>query len=180
MAGEGGHAAVSVKEDTPNKQSEQSKMKESQDKALMELVQEEENIITMADKAVSDNEKIFTELIMLVRENSLNVKKQLRTKQRAELRRVKELQKKLEQGATIPERRTPSLSQYIEGVTSAVQEVQDGVRASLSSNLAQISLSKPDVVNLPPQAKPKTREEFLKHSCLLTLNKNTADGLFSG
>ncbi|XP_068582306.1 tripartite motif-containing protein 16-like [Cebidichthys violaceus] len=64
------------------------------------LQQEVENINVSADKAVEDNEKIFTELIRFMEKRSSDVKQQVRSQQRTEVSRVKELQEKLEQEIT--------------------------------------------------------------------------------
>ncbi|XP_005817685.2 tripartite motif-containing protein 16-like [Xiphophorus maculatus] len=65
------------------------------------LQQEVEAINHSADKTVEDSEKIFTELIRLLQKRSSDVKQQIRSQQKTEVSRVKELQEKLEQ--EIPE-----------------------------------------------------------------------------
>ncbi|XP_068590883.1 tripartite motif-containing protein 16-like [Cebidichthys violaceus] len=61
------------------------------------LQQEVEAVNRSADKAVKDSEKIFTELIRLMEKRSSDVKQQVRSQQKSEVSRVKELQEKLEQ-----------------------------------------------------------------------------------
>ncbi|XP_068582292.1 tripartite motif-containing protein 16-like [Cebidichthys violaceus] len=70
---------------------------QDREKDVKLLQQEVENINVSADKAVEDNEKIFTELIRLMEKRSSDVKQQVRSQQRTEVSRVKELQEKLEQ-----------------------------------------------------------------------------------
>ncbi|XP_031697410.1 tripartite motif-containing protein 16-like, partial [Anarrhichthys ocellatus] len=61
------------------------------------LQQEVEAVNRSADEAVKDSEKIFTELIRLMEKRSSDVKQQVRSQQKSEVSRVKELQEKLEQ-----------------------------------------------------------------------------------
>ncbi|XP_068582334.1 tripartite motif-containing protein 16-like [Cebidichthys violaceus] len=72
------------------------------------LQQEVENINVSADKAVEDNEKI-TELIRLMEKRSSDVKQKVRSQQRTEVSRVKELQEKLEQEITALKRNDTEL-----------------------------------------------------------------------
>ncbi|XP_067446763.1 tripartite motif-containing protein 16-like [Thunnus thynnus] len=64
-----------------------------------------------ANKAVKDSEKIFTELISLIQKRSSDVKQQIRSQQETEVRRVKELQEKLEQEITELKRKDAELKQ---------------------------------------------------------------------
>ncbi|XP_068582327.1 tripartite motif-containing protein 16-like [Cebidichthys violaceus] len=73
---------------------------QDREKDVKLLQQEVENINLSADKAVEDNEKIFTELIRLMEKRSSDVKQKVRSQQRTEVSRVKELQEKLEQEIT--------------------------------------------------------------------------------
>ncbi|XP_068557503.1 tripartite motif-containing protein 16-like [Cebidichthys violaceus] len=73
---------------------------QDREKDVKLLQQEVEKINLSADKAVEDNEKIFTELIRLMERRSSDVKQQVRSQQRTEVSRVKELQEKLEQEIT--------------------------------------------------------------------------------
>ncbi|XP_053274769.1 tripartite motif-containing protein 16-like [Pleuronectes platessa] len=61
------------------------------------LQQEEKAINGSADKVVKDSEKIFTELIRLLEKRSSDVKQQIISQQQTEVRRVRELQERLEQ-----------------------------------------------------------------------------------
>ncbi|XP_040028018.2 tripartite motif-containing protein 16-like [Gasterosteus aculeatus] len=70
---------------------------QDREKGVKLLQQEEEKINLSADKAVEDNEKIFSQLIRLIEERSSGVKQQVRSQQRAEVSQVKDLQEKLQQ-----------------------------------------------------------------------------------
>ncbi|KAM7371475.1 hypothetical protein PAMP_008712 [Pampus punctatissimus] len=164
------------------------------------LQQEVEAVSRSADKAAEDSEKIFTELIRLIQKRSSDVKQQIRSQQETEVSRVKELQKKLEQEITELKRRDaeleqlshtedhnqflhnyPSLSQlseptdsssinirplrYFEDVTAAVSELRDKLQDTLRDKWTNILL----------EPEPKTRAGFLKYSCKITLDPNTAN-----
>ncbi|XP_068557500.1 tripartite motif-containing protein 16-like isoform X1 [Cebidichthys violaceus] len=73
---------------------------QDREKDVKLLQQEVEAVDLSADKAVEDNEKIFTELIRLMEKRSSDVKQQVRSQQRTEVSRVKELQEQLEQEIT--------------------------------------------------------------------------------
>ena len=75
------------------------------------LQQEEEALNGSADKAVKDSEKIFTEMIQLMKKRSSDVKQQIRSQQQTEVRRVRELQERLEQEITELKRRDHELKQ---------------------------------------------------------------------
>ncbi|XP_068582296.1 tripartite motif-containing protein 16-like [Cebidichthys violaceus] len=102
-----GHETVSVEAERTERQRElevsqlniQQRIQD-REKDVKLLQQEVENINLSADKAVEDNEKIFTELIRLMEKRSSDVKQQVRSQQRTEVSRVKELQEKLEQEIT--------------------------------------------------------------------------------
>ncbi|XP_033988022.1 tripartite motif-containing protein 16-like [Trematomus bernacchii] len=79
------------------------------EKEVKLLQQEVEAVNGSADKAVEDNEKIFTELIRLMEKRSSDVKQQLRSQQKSEVSRVKELQEKLEQEMAELKRRDAEL-----------------------------------------------------------------------
>ncbi|XP_059200737.1 tripartite motif-containing protein 16-like [Centropristis striata] len=73
------------------------------------LQQELEAINHSADKTVEDSEKMFTELIRLMEKRSSEVKQQVRSQQETEVRRVKELQEKLQQEITELKRKEAEL-----------------------------------------------------------------------
>ncbi|XP_054452619.1 tripartite motif-containing protein 16-like [Anoplopoma fimbria] len=84
---------------------------QDREKDVKLLQQEVEGINHSADKTVENSEKIFTELIRLMEERSSDVKQQVRSQQRTELSRVKELQEKLEQEITELKRNDAELQQ---------------------------------------------------------------------
>ncbi|XP_039866436.1 tripartite motif-containing protein 16-like [Simochromis diagramma] len=64
---------------------------------------------------------------------------------------------------------------YFEDVTAAVSEVRDKLQDNLREEWTNISLTVTDVdVLLSDPPEPKTRAEFLKYSCEITLDPNTA------
>ncbi|XP_054483444.1 tripartite motif-containing protein 16-like [Anoplopoma fimbria] len=73
---------------------------QDREKDVKLLQQEVEAVNRSADEAVKDSEKIFTELIRLMEKRSSDVKQQVRSQQRTEVSRVKELQEKMEQEIT--------------------------------------------------------------------------------
>ncbi|XP_005816958.2 E3 ubiquitin/ISG15 ligase TRIM25-like, partial [Xiphophorus maculatus] len=84
---------------------------QDQEKDVKLLQQEVEAINVSADKAVEDNEKIFTEMIRLLQERSSDVKQQIRSQQETEVSRVKDVQEKLEQEITELKRKDAELEQ---------------------------------------------------------------------
>nr|XP_020480763.1 tripartite motif-containing protein 16-like protein [Monopterus albus] len=162
---------------------------------------EVEAISRSADKAVEHSEKIFTELIRLLEKRRSDVKQQIRSQQETEVSRVKELQQKLEQEITELKRKDAGLEQlshtedptqfllnypsvsalsqsthsssidirpltYFEDVTAAVSEVRDKLQDILRETWTNISLT---------LTKPKPRDGFLRYSCEITLDPNTAN-----
>ncbi|XP_062294704.1 tripartite motif-containing protein 16-like [Scomber scombrus] len=75
------------------------------------LQQEVEAVSLSADKAVEDNEEIFTQLIRLLQKRSSDVKQQIRSQQQTEVSGVKELQEKLQQEITELKRKDSELKQ---------------------------------------------------------------------
>ncbi|XP_037643062.1 tripartite motif-containing protein 16-like isoform X1 [Sebastes umbrosus] len=78
---------------------------QDREKDVKLLQQEVKAVNRSADKAVKDSEKIFTELMRLMKKRSSDVKQQVRSQQKSEVSRVKELQEKLEQEITELKRR---------------------------------------------------------------------------
>ncbi|XP_065809447.1 uncharacterized protein [Labrus bergylta] len=68
---------------------------------------------------------------------------------------------------------------YFEDVTAAVSEVRDKLQDVLREKWTNISqtVTEVDVLLSEPEPEPKTRAEFLKYSCDITLDPNTAHTL---
>ncbi|XP_067429395.1 uncharacterized protein [Thunnus thynnus] len=84
---------------------------QDREKDVKLLQQKMKAVSRSADKAVEDSEKIFTELIRLIRKRSSDVKQQIRSQQETEVSPVKELQEKLEQEITELKRKDAELKQ---------------------------------------------------------------------
>ncbi|XP_034090951.1 tripartite motif-containing protein 16-like [Gymnodraco acuticeps] len=82
---------------------------QDREKEVKLLQQEVEAVNGSADKAVEDSEKTFTELIRLMEKRSFDVKQQVRSQQKREVSRVRELQEKLEQEMAELKRRDAEL-----------------------------------------------------------------------
>ncbi|XP_033981522.1 tripartite motif-containing protein 16-like [Trematomus bernacchii] len=82
---------------------------QDREKEVKQLQQEVEAVNGSADKAVEDSEKMFTELIRLMEKRNSDVKQQVRSQQKREVSRVKELQEKLEQEISELKRRDAEL-----------------------------------------------------------------------
>ncbi|XP_041805853.1 E3 ubiquitin/ISG15 ligase TRIM25-like [Chelmon rostratus] len=113
-----GHDTVSAAAERTERQRElevrrqniQQRIQDRQ-KDVKVLQQEVEAINGSAEKAVEDSQKIFTELIRLMEKRRSDVKRQLRSQQETEVRRVKELEEKLEQEITELKRKDAELKQ---------------------------------------------------------------------
>ncbi|XP_041847657.1 tripartite motif-containing protein 16-like [Melanotaenia boesemani] len=64
---------------------------------------------------------------------------------------------------------------YFEDVTAAVSELRDKLQDILTDRWTNISLTVTDVDVLLSQPRPKSRAGFLKYSCKITLDPNTAN-----
>ncbi|XP_039635155.1 tripartite motif-containing protein 16-like [Perca fluviatilis] len=82
---------------------------QDREKDLKLLQQQAEAINRSADRAVEDSEKIFCELIRLLEKRSSDVEQQVRSQQKSEVSRVRELQEKLEQEITELKRKDAEL-----------------------------------------------------------------------
>ncbi|XP_076600779.1 tripartite motif-containing protein 16-like isoform X1 [Chaetodon auriga] len=167
-----GHDTVSAAAERTERQRElevsrqdiQQRIQDRQ-KDVKVLQQEVETINRSADKAVEDSQKIFSQLIRLMENRSSDVKRQVRSQQEAEVSRVKELQKKLEQEITELKRKDAELKQlsHTEDHTQFLHNYP-----SLSPLMTEV-----DVLLSAPE--PKTRAGFLKYSREITLDPNTAN-----
>ncbi|XP_028450967.1 E3 ubiquitin-protein ligase TRIM16-like [Perca flavescens] len=111
-----GHDIVSVAAERTERQRELEGSRQTiqqriqdREKDVKLLQQQAEAINLSADKAVEDCEKIFTELIRLLEKRSSDVKQQVRSQQKSEVSRVRELQEKLEQEITELKRKDAEL-----------------------------------------------------------------------
>ncbi|XP_074467363.1 tripartite motif-containing protein 16-like [Sebastes fasciatus] len=214
-----GHDTVSAAAERAEKQTELGASRQEiqqrvqdREKDVKVLQQRVEAINLSADEAVRDSEKIFTELIRLIEKRSSEVKQQIRSQQKTQVSRAKELEEKLQQEITELRRKDteletlshtedhlhflnnyPSLSRLseskdvpsidicplhsFEDVIAAVSEVRDKLQAVLSEEWGKISLAVTEVDVL--QAEPRTRAEFMKYSCQITLDPNTANTYLS-
>uniref|UniRef100_A0A8C9XDN0 E3 ubiquitin/ISG15 ligase TRIM25-like n=1 Tax=Sander lucioperca TaxID=283035 RepID=A0A8C9XDN0_SANLU len=86
---------------------------QDREKDVWTLQQEVEAIDRSADKAVEDSDKIFTELVRLLEKRSSDVKQTVRSQQRSEVSRVRELQEKLEQEITELKRKDSELKKKL-------------------------------------------------------------------
>ncbi|XP_061569370.1 tripartite motif-containing protein 16-like [Cololabis saira] len=84
---------------------------QDREKDVKLLQQEVEAIDHSADKTVEDSEEIFTELISLLQKRSSDVKQKIRSQQETEVRRVRELEEKLQQEITELKRRDAEMKQ---------------------------------------------------------------------
>uniref|UniRef100_A0A3Q2CQU5 Tripartite motif-containing protein 16-like n=1 Tax=Cyprinodon variegatus TaxID=28743 RepID=A0A3Q2CQU5_CYPVA len=111
-----GHETVPAAAERTEKQKELQERRQQiqqriqdQEKDVKLLQQEVEAINGSADKAVKNSNKILTDLIRLLQKRTSELKKQIRSQQKTEVSRVKELQKKLEQEITELKRKDAEL-----------------------------------------------------------------------
>ncbi|XP_074467346.1 E3 ubiquitin/ISG15 ligase TRIM25-like [Sebastes fasciatus] len=102
-----GHDTVSAAAERAEKQTELGASRQEiqqrvqdREKDVKVLQQRVEVINLSADEAVRDSEKIFTELIRLIKKRSSEVKQQIRSQQTTQVSRAKELEEKLQQEIT--------------------------------------------------------------------------------
>ncbi|XP_039671007.1 tripartite motif-containing protein 16-like [Perca fluviatilis] len=114
-----GHDTVSAAAERTERQKElevsQQNIKQriqDREKDVKLLQQEVEAINRSADKVVEDSRKIFTELIRLMEKRSSDVNQQVRSQQKTEVSRVKEVQEKLEQEITELKRKDAELKKF--------------------------------------------------------------------
>ncbi|XP_060939095.1 tripartite motif-containing protein 16-like [Limanda limanda] len=84
---------------------------QDREKDVKLLQQEKKAVNGSADKAVEDNEEIFTELIRLLEKRSSDLEQQIRSQQETEVSRIRKLQERLEQGITELKRKDHELKQ---------------------------------------------------------------------
>ncbi|XP_022058738.1 tripartite motif-containing protein 16-like [Acanthochromis polyacanthus] len=69
----------------------------------------------------------------------------------------------------------PRHLQYFEDVTAALSQLYEKLQGFLCEELPKHSRTVTEVDVLLPKPEPTTREEFLQHSCQITLDPNTAN-----
>ncbi|XP_026037751.1 tripartite motif-containing protein 16-like [Astatotilapia calliptera] len=196
-----------------NQQNVQQRI-QNREKDVKVLQEQVEAMNLSADKAFRECDKAFKNLISLIEKKSSEVKQKIRSKQKCEQNRVKELQEKIEQEIRDLRRRDTELQQlsltedhlhflknysslshqsastnvptynnltlqYFEDVTASVSRTRDKVKALLSDEWPKISVGTTKADILLPQGEPKTRDDFLKYSCQITLDIDTVNTLLS-
>ncbi|XP_047445873.1 tripartite motif-containing protein 16-like [Mugil cephalus] len=196
-----GHDTVSAAAERTERQREVEgrrhniqQMIQDKEKDVKLLQQELKAIAPSADKTVKDSQEIFTEMIHLLQERSSDVEQQVRSQQETEEGRVKEFQEKLEQEITELKKEDTELkqlsdtedhNQFLHNYPSPsplsqsthsssinicpLRNFEDvkAVVTELRKKLTEVNV----LLSLP---EPKTRGEFLKYSCEITLDPNTA------
>uniref|UniRef100_A0A8B9GVK9 B30.2/SPRY domain-containing protein n=1 Tax=Astyanax mexicanus TaxID=7994 RepID=A0A8B9GVK9_ASTMX len=181
---------------------------QQKEKDVQELKNVMEKVRSSAQAAVEDSEKIFTELIQSMDRRRSEVKELIRAQEKTELSLAEDLLKKLEQEIADLRRRDAELKQlsYIEDPIQFLQDFQSLPVLPQSTNLSNINMNpqfSTDVVKKMVSemeqlngfnelelvqiykvhtlrfAEPKTREQFLKYSCHLTLNSCISHGSLS-
>ncbi|XP_018546821.1 tripartite motif-containing protein 16-like [Lates calcarifer] len=143
-----GHDTVSAAAERAERQKElevsRQKIKQriqDREKDVKVLQQELEAINLSADKAVENSEKIFTDLIRLIEKRSSEVKQQIRSQQKTDGSRVKELEEKLQEEITELRRKDADLEQlsHTEDLT-ILNKYPSLSHVSESTDLPSISL----------------------------------------
>ncbi|XP_035269074.1 uncharacterized protein LOC118225130 [Anguilla anguilla] len=177
---------------------------QEREKELQDLRQAVQSIKRSAQAAVEDSERIFTELIRSIERRRSEVKELIRDQEKAEVSRAERLLERLEQEIVELRRRDAELEQVshtedhihflqscqslcappgpgdfpsitisphvsFEAVRKSVSELKERLEDVCQAELAKISMTVGEV-NIVPW----TREDFLQHSCQLTLDPNTA------
>ncbi|XP_039677274.1 tripartite motif-containing protein 16-like isoform X2 [Perca fluviatilis] len=202
MDNHNGHDIVSAAAERTEKQNKlgeiwqniQPKIQEREKDAKL-LQKEMETINNSADKAVEDSEKIFTELIRVIEKRSSEVKEQIRSWQKTEVSRVKELQEKLDQEIADLKRKNVELEELSrsEDPTQFLHSYCSLSKLTGSNNsplpkhnrlwyfedlMAAVTAARDKMQEILseklPLAEPTTRAEFLQYSCQITMDPNTA------
>ncbi|XP_059213656.1 tripartite motif-containing protein 16-like [Centropristis striata] len=170
---------------------------QNREKDVKLLLQEVEAVNRSADKAVEDSEKIFRDAKHQIRsrqKSEVTHMNKLQEKLQQEITELKRRDLALEQLLHTEDHNqflhdyimlsrlteatdSPSINirplSYTEDVAAAVSEVQHKLQDVLSEEWTRTSLTRTGDVS-PPQAEPKTRDDFLRHSCQITPDRNTA------
>uniref|UniRef100_A0A671Y2N6 Uncharacterized protein n=1 Tax=Sparus aurata TaxID=8175 RepID=A0A671Y2N6_SPAAU len=199
-----GHDTVSAAAERAERQMElgasQQKIQQriqDREKDIKVLQRRVEAVNLSADKAVEDSEKTFTQLIRLIEKRSSEVKQQIRSQQKTEVSRAKDLEEELQQEITELRRKDTELEKLSHTEDhlhfmnnyfslSRLSEPKDlpsidihllpsfeGVTAAVSEardKLQAVLSEEWTKISLP-----RTRTELLKYSCEITLDPNTAN-----
>ncbi|XP_022600328.1 tripartite motif-containing protein 16-like [Seriola dumerili] len=139
---------------------------QGREKNVKVLQQEVEAINHSADKAVTNSEKIFTDLIRLIERRSSDLKKQIRSRQKTEVSRAKQYEEELQQEITRLRRtdaeleelsHTPDHSHFLRNYTSLSQASE--CTDSPSINIRPLSYFE-DVVAAASEARDKFYDIF--------------------
>ncbi|XP_028419416.1 E3 ubiquitin-protein ligase TRIM39-like [Perca flavescens] len=196
-----GHDTVSAAAERTEKQKElgeiwQNIQQKIQDrKKNVKLLQKEIKTISYsADKAVGDSQKILTELIRVIEKRSSDLKEQIRSWQKTEVSRVKELQEKLDQEITYMKRKEAELEKLSrsEDHTGFLQSYRSLSILTGSTDspvpktdrlwyfkdvMAAVKAASDKMQNILTEKLPLTklmnRDEFLQYSCQITMDPNT-------
>ncbi|XP_054469085.1 tripartite motif-containing protein 16-like [Anoplopoma fimbria] len=199
-----GHDTVSAAAEMAERQKELGTSRQmiqqriqNREKDVKVLQKELEAINRSADKAVTDSEKIFTDAKLQIRsrqKSEVSHVNRLQEKLQQEIADLNGKDAELERLSRAADHTqflhsyaslsrlgeatdSPSVKirsqRYTEDVTAAVSEVRDKLQDILSEEWSTISLAGTEEV-LVPQAEPETRTDFLKYSCQITLDQNTA------
>uniref|UniRef100_A0A3Q3K8J1 Tripartite motif-containing protein 16-like n=1 Tax=Monopterus albus TaxID=43700 RepID=A0A3Q3K8J1_MONAL len=128
--------------------------------------------ITEVSRAKELQEKLEQEITELRRKDP-ELQQLSHTENHAEFQLSYLLQLQLSDSTDTPRTKIHPVTHF-EGVPSALSKVSDKVQDFLREKCSKVSLSLRSVDVLLPQEEPKGRNEFLKYSCQLTLDPNTA------
>ncbi|XP_061079591.1 E3 ubiquitin/ISG15 ligase TRIM25-like [Conger conger] len=171
---------------------------QEREKELQELRQAVQSVKRSAQAAVDDNERIFTEMIRSIERRCSEVKELIRDQEKAEVSRAEGLLERLEQEIAELRRRDAGLEQLshtedhihflqhcqslcappgpgdLPSITVSPHVSFEAVRKSVSELKERLEdICKGELVKIS-QSEPRTREDFLKYSCQLKLDPNTA------
>ncbi|XP_044224392.1 tripartite motif-containing protein 16-like [Thunnus albacares] len=160
-------------------------------------VEDSEKIFTELIRLIQERSSDVKQQIRSQQENEVSRVKELQEKLEQEITELKRKDTELKQFSHTEDNNQfllnyPSLSKlsastnsssinirplrYFEDVTAAVSELRDKLQDILREKWTNISLAVTEVEVLLPDSKtePETRAEFLKYSCEITLDPNTA------
>ncbi|XP_067385099.1 tripartite motif-containing protein 16-like [Channa argus] len=169
---------------------------EALNRSAEKTVEDSEKIFTELIRLIEKRRSDVKQQIRSQQETEVSRVKELQEKLEQEITELKRKDAELEQLSHTEDHNQfphnyPSLSQlsesthtssinirplrYFEDVTAAVSELRDQLQDILRQTWTNISSLVTQVDVLLPQAEPKTRAGFLKYSCEITLDPNTAN-----